>query len=440
MIRLYRRGWPLFLRIFAVMLVSVTVVQVASFALLIAAGPPAAELRTLDQVAAALSRGGDPHHDLQLAITDEPPISEGTSPLTKLLAAKLAVPEGRVRLSHGFHPHGPPVHFFPTLGGPPAHDARTEVLVGRFVAAVQRQDGQWLTVRPVHNEWEAWRRNALLWLAAAAFAVAPFAWLLARWLARPVKLFAAAAERLGRDPRAPLLAVAGPPEIAEAAETFNRMQQRLARYVEDRTNMIGAIAHDLRTPLMRLSLRLKGAPTELARAAESDIAEMEAMIAAIVSFVRDATQTTDRRSLDLRSLIASVTDELADQGSAVSFAPGDMLPIEGNPVALKALVSNLVVNAVKHAGDAEVSLQREQAQAVIEVRDHGPGIAPADLPRVFEPFFRGEPSRNRVTGGLGLGLASVRAIALAHGGDAQIYNHPDGGSIARISLPLAASN
>lgn len=436
MINARRRSWPLFLRIFAVMLLSVAAAQLASFALLIAAGPPSTEIRTVDQVAAALRTGADRSHDLRLTIVDDPPMSEGPSPIARLLATKLGISESRVRVAHGFHHQGPPpLHFLP-LGGPPHHDPRAEVLVGRFVVAVQRSDGRWLAVRPIHTGWEAWRRDALLWVMAAALAVAPFALLFARWLAQPVKLFAAAAERLGRDPRAPLLSVTGPRELAEAAETFNRMQERLARYVEDRTSMIGAIAHDLRTPLMRLSLRLRDAPPELGRAAEADVAEMEAMIAAVTSFVHDATQSADRRRLDLRSLIASVTDELADRGSPVSFAPGETLPIDGNPVALKALVSNLVTNALNYAGDAEVTLLRQQETAIIEVRDHGPGIAPDDLARVFEPFFRGEPSRNRNTGGLGLGLASVRGVALAHGGDAQIDNHPDGGTVARVTLPL----
>jgi signal transduction histidine kinase len=276
----------------------------------------------------------------------------------------------------------------------------------------------------------------LLVLLAVAVVVIPFAWAMSHRLARPIAMFAAAADRLGRNFRAAPIEPIGPPEIADAAVAFNRMQGRLERFVEDRSLLIAAIAHDMRTPLMRLSLRLSAAPDALRIAAERDIADMDAMIVAATAFIRDVREPALRRSLDLRTLIESVTDDLADDGGAVSFAAGEALVIEGEASGLKALVSNLVTNALKYAGGAEVTLHRDDQHAVIEVRDHGAGIAPDDLDRVFEPFFRGEPSRNRDTGGIGLGLASVRAVAQAHGGDATIANHPDGGAIARVTLPL----
>jgi two-component system, OmpR family, sensor kinase len=200
--------------------------------------------------------------------------------------------------------------------------------------------------------------------------------------------------------------------------------------------VIAAIAHDLRTPLMRLELRLENAPDEIRQACENDIRDMEAMITAALAFVRDTSRAVARRPLDLRSLAENVTDDLADRGEPVTLAPGDPIVVEGNVVALKALLSNLIGNALKYAGSAEVTLSSTEHQAVIEVRDHGPGIPAEDIDRVFEAFFRGDRSRNRDTGGIGLGLASVRAVALAHGGDATVENHPDGGLLARVTLPV----
>ena len=431
-----RPGWPLFVRIFAALLAGVLIVQFASYTLLVAAGPPAAFFRTVDEVAVALRKGTDPQSDIRVTVADAPPLGATVTPTSRALAIRLGIPPERILLAHEEHGHGPPTPFMGPMPGPPRHDARAEILFGAFIVTVHRPDGRWLTAVPIHTGWEAWRRDALIWFITAALALVPFALLFSRWLARPIAMFAAAAERLGRDPHAPMLAIEGPPEIQEAAETFNEMQRRLSRYVEDRTMLIGAIAHDMRTPLMRLALRLKQVTPDLRREVEADIAEIDAMISAATSFVRDTTRPTDRRPLELRSLVESVTDEATDLGQAVTLAPGESIAFQGNPVALKSLVSNLVGNAVKYAGDAEVTVRQQSRDAVIEVRDHGSGIPAADLPRVFEPFFRGERSRNRNTGGLGLGLASVRAVARAHGGEATIANHPDGGAIVTATLPL----
>lgn len=428
--------WPLFARIFAVLFVSVIVVQLVSYGLLSAAGPPAAAVRTIDEVAAALRLGQDSSGAFDLSVQSTLPPADLQNPFAGALAKKLGVAVDRVRVSREDHMHGPPIT--PLIGGPGAHaphDVRAEVLFGRFSAALKRADGRWLVARAKSVDWEIWRRNAFLWLLGAALAVVPFALLLARWLARPYKVFAAAADRLGRDPHAPMLAVDGPPEIAHAAEAFNEMQRRLSRYVEDRTMLIGAIAHDMRTPLTRLSLRSKDAPIELRAGFDADIRDMDAMIRAATSFVEDSTRPTERRLLELRSLVASVTDGLIDMGHLVSLAPGDPITMMGNPTAIKAAITNLVGNALKYAGDAEVLVFTDHKKALIEVRDHGQGIPIGDLERVFEPFFRGEASRNRETGGLGLGLASVRSVALAHGGEIVIQNHPEGGAVARLSLP-----
>lgn len=435
-------GMSLFWRIFLVMLASVASVQLLNFIVVVFVTPPTPPIYSTMQVAAALR--GQPDGAGEIVVQPEsdtpPPRDPRADRMERAIAGLLGMTTDRVVVQFG----GPPPQWMmaspvmnslhPHRMGPP--DARTHLLIGNFAVWVERPATGWVTARARRSGLAMWRWRALLWLLVAMVAVAPFAWALASRLTKPISLFAAAAERLGRDPRAAPVPIDGPAEIADAASAFNQMQARLNRYVEDRTTMIAAIAHDLRTPLMRLSLRLEQAPDALRASSLADIRDMQAMIGAGLAFFRDATATVERRRLDLRSLVESVTDDLADRGEQVMLHDGDPLVIDGDAAGLKSIVANLVGNALKYAGDAEVALTREDRNAVIAVRDHGAGVAPEDIDRVFDPFFRGERSRNRDTGGIGLGLASVRGVARAHGGDATIANHPDGGAIVRVTLPM----
>jgi two-component system OmpR family sensor kinase len=432
----------LFWRVFAVMFISVAAVQALNVVLVVFITPPTPRIYSVPQVVAALRSGRDASGELLLSRdTAAPePLEQGSDHLARIIAEQLGVSAARVRVHFSA---GPPPAVFGALPRRTGlsqpwrlPDARNQILFGHFTVSVRQPDGSWLSARGARTGFESWRWRAFLWLLAAMLAVGPFAWLVARRLTKPIAAFGEAAERLGRDPRAAPMPLDGPAEIADAAAAFNRMQARLNRYVEDRTTMIAAIAHDLRTPLMRLGLRLEQAPASLRRASEADIRDMQGMIQAAIGFFRDGNPIAERRRLDLRSLVESVTDDLADRGAPVTLHDGDPLVIEGDVAALKALVVNLVGNALKYAGDAEVTLTRHDGHAVIAVRDHGPGIDADDLHRVFEPFFRSERSRNRDTGGIGLGLSSVRGVARAHGGDATIGNHPDGGAIAQVTLPL----
>lgn len=444
-----RWRWPisewmrksLFWRIFLVMLLSVATVQALNVALVVFITPPTPRIFSVPQVAAALRSGQDDTGEVLISreANDPEPFDGRGGRIQRMIAAQLDLPLDRVHVHFG----GPPSLGFGPMPRPEGFpdpprliDARNQILFGRFTVSVRQPDGSWRVARAAHTGFESWRWRAFLWLLAALLAITPFAWALARRLTKPIAAFGAAAERLGRDPRAAPLPLGGPAEISDAAAAFNRMQARLNRYVEDRTMMIAAIAHDLRTPLMRLGLRLEQAPEPLRSMIESDVRDMQAMIQAALGFFRDGNQIGDRRRLDLRSLIETVTDDLEDRGEVITLHDGPPLVIEGDAAGLKSLVANLTGNALKYAGDAEVTLTQRDGHAVIEVRDHGPGIAPQDVDRLFEPFFRGERSRNRDTGGIGLGLSSVRGVARAHGGDATIANHPDGGAIARVTLPV----
>jgi signal transduction histidine kinase len=214
------------------------------------------------------------------------------------------------------------------------------------------------------------------------------------------------------------------------------MQERLRRYVDDRTAMVGAIAHDLRTPLTRLRFRVEAAPDELRAKMSDDIAEMEAMVAGTMAFVRDATRPAARTPLELSSLLESLADDMTETGLDVTIERADKVVLDGDPLSLRRLFGNLLDNAIKFGGHARVRVFPDGAFAVVEIEDHGCGLPEGELDRVFEPFYRHESSRSRETGGIGLGLAVVRSVARAHGGDAGLDNRPGGGLIARVRLPV----
>jgi two-component system, OmpR family, sensor kinase len=310
-------------------------------------------------------------------------------------------------------------------------------LVAPLQLSVKQPDGRWKIVEsPRSLSLDPQQQRILVFLLALALAASLAAYIFARRLASPLISFAEAAERLGRDPRAPPLEVRGSSEIIVAARAFNDMQQRLRRYVEDRTAMVGAIAHDLRTPLTRLRFRIEAAPEDLRAKMSSDLDEMEAMISATLAFVRDATQAGHRTKLELSSLLESLSDELSETGKAVSVEHAEKVIVEGDPISLKRMFANLIENAIKFGGAARVRVHADGPSAVVEIDDDGPGVPVAEMERVFDPFYRREPSRSRETGGIGLGLAVVRTIARAHGGDAELQNRKNGGLTARVRLPL----
>jgi signal transduction histidine kinase len=231
----------------------------------------------------------------------------------------------------------------------------------------------------------------------------------------------------------------GSSEVKAAAAAFNLMQERLKRYVSYRTTMVGAIAHDLRTPLTRLRFRIEAVPDDLRVKLSTDIDEMEAMVASTLAFVQDATRPVERTKLEVSSLVETVMDEAAETGADASVERAERAVIDGDPVALKRLVTNLVDNALKFGSAARGRVFRDAGMAVVEVDDNGPGVPESEIERAFEPFQRLESSRSRETGGAGLGLAVVRAIARGHGGEVTLHNRTTGGLTARVTLPLAPS-
>lgn len=345
----------------------------------------------------------------------------------------------------------PPPPFFARPGMPgamrgPPHMRPREVLTsgtdppGGVVIALRLPDETWLnlvgrlpTPRPWHSE------TFLLAFAVMSVSVAVMAFWAVRRLTRPVADLAAAAERLGRDVNAPPLPEAGPQEVRLAAASFNTMAARIKRFVADRTEMLAAIGHDLRTPITRMKLRAEFVEDPEQRAKMlADLDEMERMIAATMAFARDDAAAEPPAALDLGALLRTVADEANDVAGheAVTVEAPAHLPVQARPIAIKRALANLVANAVAYAGDCRLRLSGPVAGALrIDVEDEGPGIPEAEIERVFQPFHRVERSRSRDTGGTGLGLPIARNIFRAHGGDVVLANRAPKGLRATVTLP-----
>ncbi len=300
-------------------------------------------------------------------------------------------------------------------------------------------DGRWLNVTTLAPRFDSiWRSRFFLAFSVMALVVTVLSVWAVRRSTAPLALFAWAAERLGRDVNAPDLPEEGPREVHRAARAFNEMQRRLRAMISDRTQMLAAISHDLRTPITRLRLRAEFVDDGEQRAKMlADLAEMEAMIAATLAFAREDSNAEPRRDLDLAVLVQSVCDDAVDVGREVVYTGTARASYSGRPLALKRVLGNLIDNAVRYGARARVALEVTPERFVITVEDDGPGIPESEFERVFEPFYRVEASRSRDSGGAGLGLAVVRSIVRGHGGDVALANRAAGGLRATIILPRA---
>jgi signal transduction histidine kinase len=309
-----------------------------------------------------------------------------------------------------------------------------------LTVAVSLEDASWLVFTADGDRAGPFRllRFGLSMLLIAAV-VAVVSWWAARRLTAPIAAFARAAERLGVEGEVRLLPEEGPRELRSATRAFNRMQERLRRYVDDRTQMLAAISHDLRTPLTRLRLRAEFVEDpDQQRRMMADLDEMEAMIASTLAFARDDARREPRTRIDLAALLESMADDLADAGRQVGYEGPRQRIVSARPVALRRAVGNLLDNALKYAGAARLRLEEGQGKVVVSVEDRGPGIPEAEMEAVFAPFYRIERSRSRDTGGAGLGLSIARTVARAHGGDVVLENRAGGGLRASLVLPLEA--
>jgi signal transduction histidine kinase len=304
---------------------------------------------------------------------------------------------------------------------------------------VQLSDGRWARfdgAAPAAPQGVPWR--LAVQLGVLLVAVLLLSYLAVRWVTRPLHVLAAAADELGRDLHRPALPETGPLEIRRAAHAFNTMQSRLARYVDDRTRILAAMSHDLKTPLTRMRLRAELLDDDEARERfEADLAEMQAMVQQTLDFMRGLGGGEAPRALDLDALVAALRSGQQAMGRDVSVSGHLRAPFTGVESLLKRCLGNLVDNAVLYGGRAEILVEDGDQAITLRVRDNGPGLPEDQLEQVFEPFYRLEASRNRATGGTGLGLTIARNIAQTHGGDIVLRNRIEGGLEAVLSLPRA---
>jgi signal transduction histidine kinase len=301
---------------------------------------------------------------------------------------------------------------------------------------IRLQDGQWVHfISPSQLPSLGWivHMSALLGLVSLLL-IAFVAWAVHR-LTQPIRSFAAAAEKLGAETDAPDIELESQ-ELEQAGLAFNNMARRLQRYVSDRTHMLAAISHDLRTSLTRLRLRTQFIDDpEQASKAEQDIEEMEAMLESTLAFARDDAANEALSPVDIATMVHTLCDDLADQGHEVSFKGPTSLEWTCRPVSLGRAISNLLNNAIRYGNAAEVELSESGDDIEFRICDRGPGIPEADLEHVFEPFIRLDTARSKSSGGSGLGLAIARSAIHSHGGNLSLSNRPQGGLQVLVQLP-----
>lgn len=303
--------------------------------------------------------------------------------------------------------------------------------------SLQLDDARWLNFEMVMV------RNATLWsphalwstltMMAAVFIFGAWA---TGWVGRPLATFAAAADRLGRDVNSPRLPDGGPREVRRAVSAFNEMQDRIRRFMDDRTGMLAAISHDLRSPITRIRLRTELLPDGEGRSKMlSDLDEMESMVASSLDFARNEASEEPNQSIDLAAMLGAICDNASDMGLLAEFEWESRLICLCRPSAMRRALTNLIENAARYGHAAKVKANRRGQIVEVIVDDQGPGIPEAEMEKVFGPFYRLEGSRSRKTGGIGLGMTVARSIIRAHGGDIRLENRTEGGLRATVIIP-----
>jgi len=305
-------------------------------------------------------------------------------------------------------------------------------------ASIGLDDGSWLNfqlsrpIEPYEFPIRLVLSTGLMGLAVLATGI---------WFARrfsvPLTAVARMAERLGADATIARLPERGPLEVQQMARAFNRMQERIQAFVADRTNLLVAITHDLRTPITRLKLRTEFIEDdEVREKTAADLDQMEKMISSVLSFAKGEYESEERSNLDLGALLQSVCADMSDIGRPAEFDGKGPVAFMGRPLALKRAFTNLIDNAVKYGACARVSLTGDQQHAIVRIEDDGPGIPEAEMDKVFEPFYRIDRGRNVDAGGTGLGLSLTRSIIRAHGGEIKFSNRHPKGLQVEVALPL----
>lgn len=318
------------------------------------------------------------------------------------------------------------------------HDARTVIAVSIALAGPEGARTQWLNMvsrgratRPPGIESEVF----LLVLGVSLICVLGVGLVFVRRLTRPLGALAQAARAAGQGDRTAKAPETGAREMREAARAFNAMQSEISQFDAERMRMLAAVGHDLRTPMTSLRIRAEMVEDEEQRTAMiRTLDEMTVMAAGLVTYAREGHDGEQKVEVDLEALLAPLCAERGAQFKAQAHPK-----ITGRPVGLGRAIGNLIDNALRYGGAASVTLAATRTDALVTVDDTGPGIAPDRLEDMFQPFVRGDTSRNLDTGGAGLGLSITRTIIAGHGGTIALENRAGGGLRARVSLPLSGN-
>ncbi len=340
---------------------------------------------------------------------------------------RVVISRGEPRMPMG---RGPPFGDAPRMRGPRGQR------IG-FHAQIRLKDGSWVSFhKPIAVQERFWTNRVFLYLGVLLLSIIALSLFAVRLATRPLALMADAADGLGRDINRPPLEERGPDEVRKAAAAFNTMQRRLRRYIEDRGNILASISHDLKTPITRLRLRTELLDDPGLRAKfNDDLNAMEQMVASTLDFMRGTESREPPVAVDMAGLLESICDDMEEMGRKVTLELPPIAPYTGRPLALARCLTNLVENAVRYGREARVRAEDGPQLLTIVIADRGPGVPEAELETLFKPFYRGEGSRSRETGGTGLGLGIARNIARAHGGDVVLRRGAAGGLEAVVTLP-----
>ena len=308
----------------------------------------------------------------------------------------------------------------------------------RMYATVLLNDGVWITVESiVPARASRWVIRILRNLAIVDGVMVILCFFAVRLVTRPLSVLASAAEDLGRNIDRPPLPERGANELVRASRALNMMQDRLKRYVDTRIKVLAAMSHDLKTPITRMRLRAEMLDDAHVKAKfVKDLDDLQQMVGATLDYMRGLAEGGETlQPIDVTALVSSLKEDAEEAGHTVTVSGDARSPVMGRAQALKRCLQNLIDNALAYGRRADISLRDEGGALTIAISDDGPGIPEADIERVFEPFYRVEGSRNRNTGGSGLGLSIARNIAQAHGGSVRLRNLSRGGLEATLRIP-----
>ncbi|MFA5957001.1 ATP-binding protein [Hyphomicrobium sp.] len=311
-----------------------------------------------------------------------------------------------------------------------------------FSIAVEGQDGSWIRVEPHRPEFlTPFLRPPVITAVGAIILISALSIWTAKRSLRPIDQLVVAAQRIGIERQASPIDTRGLGDFVVIGDAINEMQNRIKGFIDERTQMLAAISHDLRTSLTRLRLTSEELPESEAKdSLIKNMEEMEQMVSATLTFAGDDLKRERSERVDIAALLITICDSFSDTGARTEYAGPDHLFAVCQPIAIKRAFVNLVDNAIKYGGSAHIELQTVQDAIRVVIKDEGPGIPTELVERAFRPFSRLEQSRSRETGGVGLGLAIARDIVSAHGGTINLGMRPEGGLEAQLRLPIVQTS